>query len=106
MKVYTFKCEPELIDRVDELAKQKNTTRSDIIRKAIEAYLSNKYVACKDDDVRDELGKAITRSLMLASIINVDNQEAFKLKLKLLRTLEHARSIAWLLRYRYRKVRL
>jgi len=39
VRVVTFKVEEDLLEKLDSLAKLKNTTRSDIIRKAIELYL-------------------------------------------------------------------
>ena len=35
MKVYTFKSNPELIEALDALADELNTTRSELIRRAI-----------------------------------------------------------------------
>ena len=35
MKVYTFKSSPELIEALDALADELNTTRSELIRRAI-----------------------------------------------------------------------
>ncbi len=39
MKVVTFKVDEELLERLDEYARMKGVTRSEIIRRAIELYL-------------------------------------------------------------------
>jgi len=40
MKVVSFKAEEELLEALDALAKQKRTSRSELIRKAIRLYLA------------------------------------------------------------------
>ncbi|AFH42253.1 hypothetical protein FFONT_0263 [Fervidicoccus fontis Kam940] len=40
MKIITFKLDEELLERIDMLAQESGTNRSDIIRKAIIMYLS------------------------------------------------------------------
>ena len=47
MRVYSFKCERELIEKLDKIALIKNTTRSELIRRAIKAYLENQGNARK-----------------------------------------------------------
>jgi len=39
VKVVTFKVDEELLERLDEYARLKGVTRSEVIRKAIELYL-------------------------------------------------------------------
>ena len=39
MRVYTFKAEEALIEKLDSLARLKGASRSELIRKAIELYL-------------------------------------------------------------------
>lgn len=38
-RVYTFKAPAELIEKLDRLAQMMGTTRSDLIRRAIELYI-------------------------------------------------------------------
>jgi len=40
-KIISFKLPAELLDQIDNLAMRKNTTRSEIIRRAIAKYLDN-----------------------------------------------------------------
>ena len=39
MKVVTFKIDEKLLEKLDEYARLKGVTRSEVIRKAIELYL-------------------------------------------------------------------
>lgn len=39
MRVITFKADEDLLEKLDSLARLKNVSRSEIIRKALELYL-------------------------------------------------------------------
>jgi len=41
MKVVTFKIDEKLLEKLDEYARLKGVTRSEVIRKAIELYLKD-----------------------------------------------------------------
>ena len=53
MRVVTFKVPEELLSRVDEFANSKNMVRSEVIRRALKAYLER------------EARKIITRRLRI-----------------------------------------
>ncbi len=42
MRVVSFKIEDELLELLEEYAKKRRMTKSEVIRRAIEAYISDK----------------------------------------------------------------
>lgn len=54
MKIITFKIDEELLEKIDVVAQETNTTRSEVIRKAIIMYLSKveKETATKRPRIR------------------------------------------------------
>ncbi|MCE4604507.1 MAG: DUF6290 family protein [Aeropyrum sp.] len=53
MRVVSFKIEEDLLELLEEYARKKNTTKSEIIRRALERYLKEK------PDVRPYVGKVL-----------------------------------------------